>query len=271
MTWTPNDDPDHILAQTTALLVKRGDEQSVALLVDVQSMEFLDSDEVALRSYDDTWEYWTNEYYKVATFDVEDHLVDRFTDDVVARILPPLVYVADRNGVKNVKHFQARPALPEVDDGWRKTFLARLSADRPTNQARRERDLPQYPMQDALTFGSAEELLVYKSLRRLQDLLPKDASIAILPLPGTRFQNGSTRTPDFLVTGRGRAVVIEVDGPHHRAPRRRVDDANLDLQWIRCGIPVIRLAVEDITIEKELDDRLCEEFRRHLPPARRAA
>ena len=46
------------------------------------------------------------------------------------------------------------------DNEWRETCAARLSAERPTNQARRERGIAQYPRQDDLTFGSAEELRV---------------------------------------------------------------------------------------------------------------
>lgn len=53
-------------------------------------------------------------------------------------------------------------------------------------------------------------------------------------------------------------MVIEVDGPHHRALVRRADDGNRDLQWNRCGVPVVRLPVEDLADDKKLDDRLAE-------------
>jgi hypothetical protein len=43
-----------------------------------------------------------------------------------------------------------------------------------------------------------------------------------------------------------------------------VDDRNRDLQWQRCGVPVIRLAVEDLQDGDALDTRLREEIVRHL-------
>lgn len=265
--WDVDERADRILAQTTALLAQRGDEQAVALLIDVRSMEFVATDDEA-RRVPDPWEHgtWTH-YYRAAVFDVEDHLIARFTDQVRERIAATLSYVAERNDETDVKYVRVRPALPEVDDQWRETYAARLSAERPSNQARRERGIAQYPTQDGLTFGSPEELRVYRALRRLQDRASQEDTIAIVPLPGTRLRAGHTWSPDFIVTGRGRAVVIEVDGPHHRAPIRRADDGNRDLQWRRCGVPVVRLPVEDLTEDAALDSRLSEELRRHLPRA----
>jgi hypothetical protein len=43
--WHADERADRILAQTTALLAQRGDEQAVALLIDVRSMELLNTDE----------------------------------------------------------------------------------------------------------------------------------------------------------------------------------------------------------------------------------
>jgi hypothetical protein len=47
----------------------------------------------------------------------------------------------------------------------------------------------------------------------LQAETAEDRTIAILPLPGARLRTGHTWTPDFLVVGGGRALVLEVDGP----------------------------------------------------------
>lgn len=263
--WDEDERTDRILAQTTALLAQRGDEQAVALLIDVRSMEFIATDEEAGRSPDpwshDTWMY----YYLAATFDVEDHLIPRFTTEVRERITATLTYVAKRNGEDRVKYVEVRPALPEVDDQWRETYGARLATERPSNQARRERGLAQNPTQDGLTFGSAGELRVYRALRRLQESQPHDDTIAIVPLPGARLRPDHTWSPDFIVLGRRRALVIEVDGPHHRTVLRRADDGNRDLQWQRCGISVVRLPIEDLADDAALDARLLEELRRHLP------
>ena len=262
---SPEDLADRILAQTAALLAQRGDEQAVALLIDVRSMEFVNTDEEVGREHD-PWGYDTIILVtRAAIFDVDDHLVARFTEDVRARIAQTLAYVAERNDEPRVKYVRVRPALPEVDDQWRETYAARLAAERPTNQARRERGLAQHPTQDGLTFGSQEELRVYQALRRLQNQLPQEDTIAIVPLPGTRLRAGHTWSPDFVVLGRGRAVLIEVDGPHHRTVLRRADDGNRDLQWRRCGLSVVRLPVEDLKDDAALDARLREELRRHLP------
>lgn len=206
-------------------------------------------------------------YRREALLDVDEHLMPRFTDDVCQRIAATLGYVAERNGQENVAFVRPRPALPEVDRDWREAFAARLSSERPSNQARRESGLTSRPVEDGLTLGSSEELRVYRALKALQARFPEDDTIAIAPLPGVRLRSGNTWSPDVLVTGRGRALVIETDGPHHRSPRRYVDDRNRDLQWQRCGVPVVRLAVEDLGDETALTARLREEIQRHLSRA----
>ena len=112
-------------------------------------------------------------------------------------------YVAERNGEENVAYVRPRPALPEVDDDWRAAHAARLASDRPSNQARRESAGATHPVEDGLTFGSTEELRVYRSLKRLQARFPEHETIAIAPLPGVRLRSGNTWSPDVLVTGPG--------------------------------------------------------------------
>jgi very-short-patch-repair endonuclease len=63
-------------------------------------------------------------------------------------------------------------------------------------------------------------------------------------------------------------VLIEVDGPHHAAMRRRADDEDRDLHWNRCGIPTIRVGHERARNPEALKERLREDLRRHLFPAR---
>ncbi len=261
---------DRILGQTTGLLAQRGDEQAVALLVDVRSMALVDTDEV-IRT-EKVFDAWTGDdmpatrtiYRRAAVLDVDEHLVSRFTDEVCERIAATLSYVAERNGEENVAYVRPRPALPEVDGDWRAAYAARLASDRPSNQARRESAGATHPVEDGLTFGSAEELRVYRALKRLQARFPEHDTIAIAPLPGFRLRSGNTWSPDVLVTGRGHVLIVETDGPHHRGPRRYVDDRNRDLQWQRCGVPVVRLAVEDLHDDAALSTRLHEEVLRHL-------
>ncbi|MEW1914476.1 hypothetical protein AB0442_39860 [Kitasatospora sp. NPDC085895] len=79
-----------------------------------------------------------------------------------------------------------------------------------------------------------------------------------------RLRAGHTWTPDIAVLGNGRVVIFEVDGPHHRRSRRHADDRNHDLQWQRCGVPVVRLPIEDLADHVQLVKRLREELLCHL-------
>ena len=88
-------------------------------------------------------------------------------------------YVAERNGEENVTYVRPQPALPEVDEDWRKTYAARQARGRPSNQARRQSGVASYPVEDGLAFGSAEELRVYRALKRLQSKFPEHDTIAI--------------------------------------------------------------------------------------------
>lgn len=204
-------DYDRILGQTTGLLAERGDEQAIALMVDVRSMTLRDTDEViSTRKIFDT--FLTGDdgplietfYRREAVLDVADHLVPEFTEEVCGRIAATLGYVAERNGEENVAYVRPRPALPEVGGDWRKTYVARQARGRPSNQARRESAVTTYPVEDGLTFGSAEELRVYRALKRLQSRFPEHETIAIAPLPTVRLRAGHTWIPDVLVVGRGR-------------------------------------------------------------------
>lgn len=88
LTW--EDRAERILAQTTALLAQRGDEQAVALLVDVQSVtidstsEVMRTEEVFLPDIEGG--IWGTEtiYRREAILDIEEHLVPRFTEEVRA-------------------------------------------------------------------------------------------------------------------------------------------------------------------------------------------
>jgi hypothetical protein len=264
-------DYDRILGQTTGLLAERGDDWAVALLVDVRSMSLRNTDEViGTRKFFDP--FLTGDdgpltetfYRREAVLDVPDHLIPEFTGEVCGRIAATLSYVAERNGEQNVAYVRPQPVLPEVDEDWRKTYAARQARGRPSNQARRESGVASYPVEDGLTFGSTEELRVYRALKRLQSKFPEHDTIAIAPLPGIRLRAGHTWEPDMLVTGRGHVLIIETDGPHHRSMRRYADDRNRDLQWQRCGVPVVRLAVEDLHDDNALTARLNEEILRHL-------
>jgi hypothetical protein len=189
--------------------------------------------------------------------------IERWCDLVAVKLLAP---APRRRGsyrhslTPSERSLRARPA---ANTSWART-ADRAALDRPINQARRERAGGPHPGEDGLVFGSTGELRVYRALKRLQASFPQEDTISIAPLPGVRLRAGNTWSPDVLVLGRGRALIIETDGPHHRSLRRYVDDRNRDLQWQRCGVPVVRLAVEDLPDSDALDTRLREEIMRHL-------
>lgn len=258
MVMSEEEEADIVLGQTAMILDMRGDVETAQLLAEVELLDFESTDD----GY--TTESNWHDYYWAVVLHVEEQLLPAFSEDVKARIAPVLIEVATRNGHSSVDRMIVRTALPVVEKNWRSGLRERATA-LPANQARRERAAPAVLAEDGLAFASRQELQVYQALKRLQAETPHDRTIAVAPLPGVRLHAGYTWSPDLLVLGNGRAVVIEVDGPHHRKNRRYVDDRNRDLQWQRCGIAVVRLAVEDLA-EDTLDQRLREELKRHLWP-----
>ncbi|MET8944583.1 hypothetical protein ABZX30_13620 [Streptomyces sp. NPDC004542] len=248
-----------VLAQTAILLDRQGDREAAQLLADATNLDFENTDDSYRTSSG------AHVYAMAAVLYVDDHLVSAFTSEVRERIAPVLIDVALRNGYTATDRMHIKQVLPPVSKGWRSDLKERAQ-ERPTNQARRERLAPNHPVVDGLALGSRQEHEVYLALKQIQATTPPDRTIAIAPLPGVRLQAGHTWTPDIIVLGNGRAVVFEVDGPHHRDRRRYADDRNRDLQWQRCGIQVVRLPVEDLQQGEQLTNRLKEELSRHLWP-----
>lgn len=106
-------------------------------------------------------------------------------------------------------------------------------------------------LQDRFKFGSGEELAVYLALKRKQQSLPPESTIGIIPGSGYRVRE-RTVWPDFVVTYRGLALGIEVDGPHHYG--RAAADHSRDQQLKDAGLrDVERIVVEDIADQALLD------------------
>jgi hypothetical protein len=266
-----------LLGSTAALLAQRGDEQAVALLLDVQGLAFALTDEIVREAYvDETNWHHDEEYSYVALLDVDEHLIPRFTPRVRSRITDALTYVARRlqtilvseGGwwLNDLRYVEARPAVPVADGDWRTTLTRQLNEQRPSNQARAERLRADSPVEDGLAFASIAEVNVYRALKKLQATTVEDRTIAILPLPGVWLRAGHTWTPDFVIVGGGRAFVLEVDGPHHASRHRHASDRDRDLQWNRCNIHVARITTEDADDAALLRSRLVEEIRRNLYP-----
>ncbi len=171
-----------------------------------------------------------------AALEVETFLVPRFTEQILGTIWSRLDYVLRRHDWRSVTRVQVRDTLPEVAPDWRERAAADLALGQPTNKARRERQNPEYPTYQGMTFGSRAEIEVYKLLVSLQhNLFPQDRTIAVMPSPTAQLRGMGLRTPDFVVVGNGRAMVIEVDGEGHRTLTRKADDDERDRQWRRCG------------------------------------
>ena len=262
---------DRILGQTTGLLAQRGDEQAVALLVDVRSMALAATDEVIrTEKVIDPWLPTGDDGPAIErstagqlVLDVDEHLVSRFTEEVCQRIATTLSYVAERNGEENVTYVRPGLRCPRskmTGAPHRRPARQRSPKQPGPTRVRRGRA----PCRGRADVRQRQELRVYRALKDLQARFPEHDTIAIAPLPSVRLRSGNTWSPDVLVTGRGRVLIVETDGPHHRGPRRYVDDRNRDLQWQRCGVPVVRLAVEDLHDDAVLSARLHEEVLRHL-------
>ncbi|MFD0532352.1 hypothetical protein ACFQ1I_46570 [Kitasatospora arboriphila] len=241
-----------VLGQTVALLDRRGEHEAYQLLMDATAIDIERA----------PWGWNEAPSLRVVLL-MESHLMSAFTDAMYGLISDVLLEVARRRGFQHANRLEIREVLPEIGPDWRAQYASR-AADRPTNQARRERTAPTVLTEDGLAFASKEEHTVYLALKHLQGEAQEDKTIAIAPLPGVRLRASHTWTPDIAVLGNGRAVIFEVDGPHHRQSRRYADDRNRDLQWQRCGVPVVRLPVEDLADPDQLIKRLREELLRHL-------
>ncbi|RZT17470.1 hypothetical protein EV649_5016 [Kribbella sp. VKM Ac-2569] len=247
-----NDDPDlgegleYVLGATAHLLAQMGDELASLLLEDVQGLG-IESEDRGVTEEDgfgpvgSVWPRNSNVYY----LDVEPYLRPRFTPEVMDRILPVIRSLAQRTHLPVVEFLDARLALPNIDTkNWRETLRQQYASPDVTNSARKERLAAESPVVDGLTFTNTAELAVYEALVRLQATTAEDRTFAISPLPGTRIRAGNVWVPDFLLAGNGRAMLIEVDGPHHAKGHRRADDDMRDAQWRRCGLQTRRVPVE---------------------------
>ena len=242
---------EQVVAHTALLLSGRGDFESAALLgqVDAAAYEFIDGYVVDATNW--------RAQARALVVEVPDAVLAAFTDEVLGRIYPVASALAERAGEHAVTEVQARPTLPPVDADWRQT----VTDTAVSNQAPRERAAGG-PEADGLVFSNTFELAVYRALVRFQLDAPEENTIAIAPLPGVRLRAGHTWHPDFLVAGRGRAVVIECDGPLHR--NRRAADHTRDWQFERCGLPTVRIPVELTQDASQLNGLLREHLRRHL-------
>jgi hypothetical protein len=151
-------------------------------------------------------------------------------------------------------------APKRVQGDWREA--RRLQRDAGISNQGGGRPLPAaHPIKHGLHFRSEEEVIVYDAWLRLQEALPDTDTIGIMPNCAIRVR-GRILQPDFLITCRGRAAVLEVDGPHHAG--RAAADRSRDQFLLDSGVAFVdRIAVEDVTNPHELEIKL-RKFRERL-------
>ncbi|KUL72030.1 MULTISPECIES: hypothetical protein [unclassified Streptomyces] len=233
---------EKVLGTTAVLLHQDGDAKAAELAIMLAEVVTLELE------YSET--DWGVEYYE-AYLEVEPHLVPQFTQDDLGRIEGSM-RAATRKDKFTIKELYVRPILPSVGADWRQQLKA-ANGPHPTNQARRVRVEPQHPVEDGLHFTNVWEHNVYQVLKEHQARLPEHETIGIVPLAAVRVPR-HTFEPDFLITYKGRAGVIEVDGPHHEGPKRASNDHSRTDLLINAGVEwVARLDVRDTTQKAEVE------------------
>lgn len=209
-----------------------------------------------------SWRYdvnWTiqvlPEFLGTLSKEPNKNILDLAFPEAVNRIFPDVPY-RERLDVEKLD-FEAYREPEDVPLNW---HLLLQQAMRGGNQARRPREgartrsqpiTIQPPTEDKLTFTNQGELAVYRALKEIQASLPQHKTIGIYPLPGARVLN-KTFEPDMLITYKGRAGIIEIDGPKHRG--RASDDRSRDRLFTNAGVLFVeRLGVEDISNAEELN------------------
>ncbi|MFH8566986.1 hypothetical protein [Streptomyces sp. NPDC017993] len=238
--WSTKEEAQHakadsLLGHMAALLAQRGDTAHVQLLLMVRSavIEYDDQSQT-----DDLW------------LEVDPQNDSAFTPEAKRLLTSVFKQVAERLNY-GVDWLGFRETLPNVGPDWRERLQEMMSADRPTNMARRTMpEKPQWTL-DGLAFTNFGERRVYQALKHLQEKeLASEETISIFPLPNGRVL-GHTWEPDVIVTYRGRAGVLEIDGPNHRA--RRAMDTSRDHLLRDAGIAYVdRIPVEVIDNPQEL-------------------
>lgn len=231
------------LAAAATLLYQQGDTEAAIAATDVLVVDL---------SLWNSNEYEPDEY--LVYFTVEPNLVDQFTDAMLKRLVDGMHAVMPRRAAVRIDSIEVSPVVPVPSADWRNQ-LRTANGPTPTNQARKVRLEPedQHPIEDDLHFTNEWEHRVYGVLKARQAALPDNETIGIMPLGKMRLL-GSTREPDFLITYKGRAGVIEVDGPHHGKSGRASSDHSRDNLMIHAGVEwVSRLDVQDVNTKAEAE------------------
>jgi hypothetical protein len=238
------------MAYMSTLLARRGDATTAQLLLQVDRWKL-------------EWDDHGDE--KDLMLEVDPANKSHFTDDLLQKLRDLCKEISVRFGL-GVTWVEVRETFPIVGPGWREMVQREISGECPSNQARRLQPSPRRWLEDNLAFTNEGEQRVYRILKHRQEkVLPREEMIAIFPLPNGRIA-GRTWEPDFLVTYKGRAGILEIDGPHHNA--RRALDVTREHLMHDSGIAYIdRVPVEALEDRAETE-RVIDRFLRRLAEAR---
>lgn len=201
---------------------------------------------------------WNTEYghegYRIVLV-VEPSLYPTYTErelENIAEVMRDVMWGSS----KSVDELVARPSIPRLGPDWRRQVKT-ADSPKPSNQGRKVQLEPGHPVEDQLRFTNEWELDVYRVLRERQHSLPDNETIGIMPLGGMRVR-GWTFEPDPLITHRGYAGVIEIDGPHHKGHAGR--DHSRTRLFLHSGVKAVdRLNVEEVKSRAEVE-KFVEDF-----------
>lgn len=230
-----------------ALLDSQGNIDAAELL-EIGTLRF-DHEHAPHRTPQQHWAFAMAKRYD-AILTVDANLLSHYTPEAQAAITEALQQITrtDRSYIAKLV------LLPEqVRKNWREERqqdrLGKVS-----NQAHRQPLTKPHPVKDGLHFREESEVLVYDALVALQASMPKTDTITIAVAPAVRV-GGRTCVPDFVVTHRGRAGIIEVDGGTHQ--KRYLADASKNDMLTDGGFSLVyRIPAEDTTNRGEVDAHL---------------
>ena len=194
--------PDQTLATAALLLLKRGHVSAAALLTSVER-----------QTWDWAYDDWGKQFFNVL-FVVPFDLLDAFDDETLELLKDTMNSVGEGYG-EVVATLRVGPSAVVGD--WKATVLAAMQGQ-VSNHAVLAPLTPSHPSLDRLNFRDIAELAVYKELKRVQESLPEYETLTIIPNCAARVR-GRTWEPDFVVTYKQRAGIIEVDGASHNLKR----------------------------------------------------
>ncbi|MCQ4193857.1 hypothetical protein [Streptomyces parvulus] len=235
-----------LLGTSAVLAYHLGDTDTARLIADVSSAE--------VRIWNTEYEH---EGYRVVLV-VEPHLFPRYDEPALDQVADVMRQVVWGSG-KAIDELVARPSIPRLGSDWRRQVKT-ADGPKPSNQGRRMQLEPNRPVEDQLRFTNEWERDVYRVLKGRQQRLPDNETIGIMPLGGMRVR-GWTFEPDLLITYRGYAGVIEIDGPQHKGHAGY--DHSRSRLFLHSGVKVVdRLNVEEVKtlaeVEKFVDDFLTQ-------------